>query len=123
MSATSGLREAGGAELRADLLERGGGGLVRGRDADDLAACFRQADRLRDRRGDVLRVGGRHRLHPDRVVAAYGHAADVHDAGEAADHAVAGGAILRRHGVNSTPLPPEVNVRQKSQRWDDGTHW
>jgi hypothetical protein len=117
------LGEARRPELPPDVLERRRGGLVRGRDADDLAARFGQADRLRDRRRDVLRVGGRHRLHADRVRAPDAHAADVHDAGEAADRAVAGGTILRRHGVISTPLPPEVNVRQKSQRWDDGIHW
>ena len=117
------LGEARRPELLPDLLERGRRGLVRGRDADDLAARFGQADRLRDRRCDVLRVGGRHRLHSDGVVSAHADAAHVHDAGEAADRAVAGGTGVRGHGFNSTPLPAEVNERQKSQRWEDGTHW
>ena len=56
------LVEARGAELLADLFERGGRGLVRSGDADNLAARFREADCLRDRRCDVFRVGGRHRL-------------------------------------------------------------
>ena len=68
-------------------------------------------------------VGSRHRLHPDGVVPAHADAAHVHDAGEAADRAVAGRTIVRGHGVISTPLPAAVNERQKSQRWEEGTHW
>ena len=117
------LVEARRAKLPVDVLECDRRGLVRGRDADDLAARFREADRLGDRRRNVLRVGGRHRLQAERIRPTHGHATYVHDAGEAADRAVAGGTVVRGHGGISTPLPSAVNERQKSQRQVEGIHW
>ena len=117
------LVEARRAELPVDVLQRDRRGLIWGRDADDFAARFRQADGLGDRGRDVLRIGGRHRLQANRIFSAHGHATHVYDAGEAADRAVAGGTVVRGHGGISTPLPQSVNERQKSQRQVDGIHW
>src|SRR5581483_960598 len=57
---------------RASILHRGRG------DTHDLAAGLDQSNGLRHRGPDVLGQGGRHGLHPDRVVAPHTDSAD-HD--------------------------------------------
>ena len=69
-----------GTKLLGDFAEGSGRGFVGRGDADDLAACFSQGERLRHGGVDVLRVGRRHRLNANRVVAADGDIADVDDA-------------------------------------------
>src|SRR5439155_444559 len=58
--------------------------------ADDLAAGFFEAVDLGDGRLDVVGVGRRHRLHPDRVVAA--------------DHLVADLDLTRLVPLKSVPI-------------------
>ena len=69
-----------GAELFRDLAERLGGGFVGRGDTDDLAARFSEGKGLRDGSIDVLRVGRRHRLDADWIVATDGDVADLDDA-------------------------------------------
>ena len=51
--------------------------VLRDRDAHDLAAGGREGRDLRRRRGDVVRLRQRHRLHDDGSAAADGHVADA----------------------------------------------
>ncbi len=62
--------KTGGGELGADLSQSLGGGDVGGGYADDFATDLGEGDGLADRRRDIQRVAGGHRLHPDRVGAA-----------------------------------------------------
>ena len=73
MSAISGMRIRSRISLHGlDVLLLGHG------DADDLAAGLFQAVDLLERRLDVEGVGRRHRLDPDRLIAADDMIADTH---------------------------------------------
>src|SRR5205085_7360258 len=68
----------------------------RRRDSHDLAADFRQLDRLRDRRRRVHRVASDHRLDANRIGATNSDAADHHFAGDAAAVPVWTLAVIHR---------------------------
>jgi hypothetical protein len=55
------------------------GGYIGRRNSNDFATDFGERDRLPDRRRDVLRVAGRHRLQANRLISAYAEIAH-HDA-------------------------------------------
>ncbi len=85
--------EAGGGELGADVAQGARGRDVGRGDAHDLATDLGELDALAHGRRDVLRVGGRHRLHANRVGTSDADGTDHHFGGGAADGGEAGGAV------------------------------
>ena len=89
----------GTGEKRTICAERLGVLGLRHRDADDLAAGARERGDLLDRRGDVVRLRRRHRLHDDGCAAADRDAAYVDRA-------------LARHGLRLATWPPNRSFRR-----------
>ena len=83
-----------GAQLLGDFAECFGGVFVGRGDADDFATRFSEREGLGNSGIDVLRVGRRHRLNADRIIAADGDIADVDDACIAALCLEARGAVI-----------------------------
>ena len=71
------VRDHGNRREADDERERRGVLVLRDGDAHDLAARGRERGDLRRRRGDVVRLRQRHRLHDDGRAAADEHVADA----------------------------------------------
>lgn len=96
------MREARRRKLGANVTQAFRGRYIGRRNSDNFATDFGERDRLPDRRGDVLRVAGSHRLQANRLISAYAEIAH-HDADGSAAKRMRTGCAVRhnRKSINN----------------------
>ena len=96
------VREARRRKLGANVAQASRGRYIGRRDSNDFATDFGQRDGLPNRRGDVLRVAGSHRLQANRLISAYAEIAH-HDADGSAAKRMRTGCAVRhnRKSINN----------------------